>query len=411
MPIALRIPASLLLIAVIAMIAITPKAYYLPLAGMALLSLGWLIFNKEWPQLNWSLMTPLLAFLGFGLLSVTWSIFPEETLSSAGKIAAITVMAPLIFMLAQKSFQLTLGLAGLIIIAIVAYMGWNPSYWAQLKPILTEYLGSYDFIEKRPNDQTVNINRSLTIASMIAFAVGALVWQKAKYVSPILLAVFAYIVFHTTCQSATLGMFAGGFILILSSFAPIFANYLLRVGLILSFLVVVPFFIADKEHRFVQKMGLEQLIGGGGWGGRIILYEGYSQKVLENPLAGRGFAASKAAPATEEDKKIGGPFVFPFDGELRLNKPHSLHLQILFEIGFIGAAIFCWLAWQLLSFAQARFDRQTLPFVHATFAACIANGLFNFIVWRMFFTGAIIMAIALLVPLMIKKDQEKRIQA
>jgi len=411
MPIALRIPASLLLIAVIAMIAITPKAYYLPLAGMALLSLGWLIFNKEWPQLNWSLMTPLLAFLGFGLLSVTWSIFPEETLSSAGKIAAITVMAPLIFMLAQKSSQLTLGLAGLIIIAIVAYMGWNPSYWAQLKPILTEYLGSYDFIEKRHNGQTVNINRSLTIASMIAFAVGALVWQKAKYVSPILLAVFAYLVFHTTCQSATLGMFAGGFILILSSFAPIFANYLLRVGLVLSFLVVVPFFIADKEHRFVQKMGLEQLIGGGGWGGRIKLYEGYSQKVLENPLAGRGFAASKAAPATEEDKKIGGPFVFPFDGELRLNKPHSLHLQILFEIGFIGAAIFCWLAWQLLSFAQARFDRQTLPFVHATFAACIANGLFNFIVWRMFFTGAIIMAIALLVPLMIKKDQEKRIQA
>ena len=200
-------------------------------------------------------------------------------------------------------------------------------------------------------------------------------------------------------------MFAGGFILLLSSFAPIFTNYLLRVGLILSFLVVVPFFVADKEHRFVQKMGLEQLIGGGGWNGRIILYEGYSQKVLEQPLAGRGFAASKAAPATEEDKKIGGPFVYSFDGELRLNKPHSLHLQILFEIGFLGAGIFCWLAWNLLSFARQRFDRQTLPFVHATFAACIANGLFNFIVWRMFFTGAIIMAMALLVPLMIKRDQ------
>ncbi|HCY47039.1 MAG TPA: hypothetical protein DHV03_00020, partial [Alphaproteobacteria bacterium] len=62
-------------------------------------------------------------------------------------------------------------------------------------------------------------------------------------------------------------------------------------------------------------------------------------------------------------------------------------------------------AWNWLSFARQRFDRQTLPFVHATFAACIANGLFNFIVWRMFFTGAIIMAMALLVPLMIKRDQ------
>ena len=405
MPSAIRIPTSLLFVAIIAMIAITPKAYYLPLAGMALLSLAWLIHQKQLPQINWSLMVPLLAFFGFGMLSVTWSIFPKETISSAGKIAAITMMAPLLFHLAQRSSQAALTIAGIITIAMVAYMGWNPAYWAQLKPLLTEYLGNYDFIENRHNDQTVNINRSLTIASMVAFAVGALLWQKAKFASPILLAIFAYLVFHTTCQSATLGMFAGGFILLLSSFAPIFTNYLLRVGLILSFLVVVPFFVADKEHRFVQKMGLEQLIGGGGWNERIILYEGYSQKVLEQPLAGRGFAASKAAPATEEDKKIGGPFVYSFDGELRLNKPHSLHLQILFEIGFLGAGIFCWLAWNLLSFARQRFDRQTLPFVHATFAACIANGLFNFIVWRMFFTGAIIMAMALLVPLMIKRDQ------
>ncbi len=411
MPIFIKVPAIFLVLASVIMVTITPKAHYLALIGLSVIAIAWLIHDRKMPEIEWSIMTPLMSFIGLALLSTLWSVYPEETLSSSGKIIAVAAMAPLMLLMARGASILFLGCFALALMVLVAYIGWNPAYWTELKPILTKFLGPYDFIENRPKDQTVNINRSLTIASMIAFAVGALVWQKAKYVSPILLAVFAYIVFHTTCQSATLGMFAGGFILILSSFAPIFTNYLLRVGLILSFLVVVPFFIADKEHRFVQNMKLEQLIGGGGWAARIKVYDGYSQKILEKPLAGRGFAASKEAPATKEDLKIGRPFVYPFGGELKLNKPHSLHLQILFEIGFIGAAIFCWLAWQLLSFAQARFNRQTLPFVHATFAACIANGLFNFIVWRMFFTGAIIMAIALLVPLMIKKDQEKRIQA
>lgn len=408
MPLLLRLPILLLLVAMIAMIIITPKAYYLPLAGIALVSLGWFVFKREMINVNWYLMIPQLIFLGFGILSLTWSINPTETLDSLGKIGVITFIAPLLFHLVQRSASSVITVAGLTVLVLVAYIGWNPSYWLQLKPVLTEYLGAYQFIEKRGDDQTVNINRSLTIASMIAFSLGALVWHKARYLSPILLTIFAVLVYHTTCQSAALGMLAGGFVLIISSIAPFFTNYLLRVGLILSFIVVVPFFIADKQYNFVQKIGLEELIGGGGWGSRILIYEGYSQKVLENPLAGRGFAASKAAPATEDDKKIGHPFVHTFGGELKLNKPHSLHLQILFEIGFIGAAVFCWLAWRLLSFAKERFDLQTLPFVHATFTACIANGLFNFIVWRMFFTGAIIMAIAILVPLMIKKHQETR---
>ena len=389
--------------AIIAMIAITPKAYYLPLEGMALLSLAWLIHQKQLPQINWSLMVPLLAFFGFGMLSVTWSIFPRETLSSAGKIAAITMMAPLLFHLAQRSSQAALTIAGIITIAMVAYMGWNPAYWAQLKPLLTEYLGNYDFIENRHNDQTVNINRSLTIASMVAFAVGALLWQKAKFASPVLLAIFAYIVYHTTCQSASLGLLFGGIALIITAFFPIFSHYLLKIGVILSFIIVIPFFLVEKETNIVRELAPDHYYQA--WPGRVPLYYGYSLRVLDKPILGNGFAASKNASPTQDDLKIGGELIRTKDGQPVLNKPHSLHLQILFEIGFLGAGVFCWLAWNLLSFARQRFDRQTLPFVHATFAACIANGLFNFIVWRMFFTGAIIMAMALLVPLMIKRDQ------
>ena len=115
---------------------------------------------------------------------------------------------------------------------------------------------------------------------------------------------------------------------------------------------------------------------------RIKIYQLFGTMSLEKPLFGHGLMAGVKYQGKMPDTNSHRVY-------LGVRTPHNVHLQILFDLGFVGATLllmsFIWPIWR-----WQRNHSLAFPALLAL-SLVLAGTLFNFVIWRSWILGAAIL--------------------
>ena len=240
--------------------------------------------------------------------------------------------------------------------------------------------------------EAVWFNRSAIALALIVWPVTALLWASGlrwkAFALPVALAIASLFL---ESAAATLGLVAG------------VATLLLALGHRKAGLAVT---IAASVAAFAAMPFAAREMHGHGWHQadwlaasaqhRIEIWEFSLRRIAENPVLGWGFDGSRHLQALYPDLGSTGR-------ELATLHPHSAPLQVMLELGAVGAVIALALLWLIAmrldgAAGQKRMFGQPL-FVAALAIASVAHGA-----WQNWWLALVVSA-ALLVPLTASQDK------
>ena len=331
------------------------------------------------PDFGISIMLVLL--LAWCAIASAWSVEPVQSLVLAARVAAIVAAGMILFAASAALDDAARVRVGLWLLA-----GFALSLACMAVEIGLDYPLLRSLKEPRPGSEAVWFNRGAVALALIVWPVTACLWARGlgwKALGiPVLLGIAS---FFLESAAATLGLVAG-FVTVLLALAH------RRAGLVLT--------IAAGVVVFVAMPFAARLMHGHGWHRadwlagsaqhRVEIWNFSVQRIAERPLLGWGFDASRHIGALYPDTSHTGR-------ELMALHPHSAPLQVMLELGTIGAVIALVLLW-LISTRLDSLPRRMRECGQATFIAALAIGCVAYGQWQNWWL-ALILSVALLVPL------------
>lgn len=372
------------------LIAIAPRSG--PLLVLLLGLAGIIHYIRHRPPLNW-LNTPatylLLVFLAYLFLTSLWSMTPERSMEQAFRWSILTFFGLAAFSLvrslrvAQKKRVMECLLpalfVGIISGCIFGLLQYTGSY---IRTIEELFMSGSDFSNFDTNNRR-HIAKSLLLTNLAFFAILPWLWQKQKMVAVAAFLALCAVCFHSDSQSSFVTCVIGGVVFLLVKFNSNWGTRAIVTGIIASFLIVVPL-IQSPAVTLLQEKVPTASKNKTSFETRIDIYEFFADEILNRPLLGHGLEAGVKVTDLNIDS-----------GDIPRNiaTPHSIHLQILFDIGYVGAILL--LAAILSPFRQIfnNASQQPAPILLLPICVTIAAASFNFVFWRTWIPSATILSL------------------
>ena len=249
-------------------------------------------------------------------------------------------------------------------------------------PITETYLG----ISSEEANMRSRLNRGVTAMVMMAWPTAALLWHRGTaWAIAILLVAMAVMLGLMESDSAIVGAIAGLAMALVSRLQR-------KVGRAMLVLVTIVALagtaLAAQEIFRRDWQGSEWLDGSARH--RVEIWNYAAGLIARKPLTGWGFDASRAISKARPFEQVGKNSLLPLH-------PHNAPLQVLLELGAVGAAIF----FALLMLLAARIERLCRPdrvCGQALFVSTLAIGFSAYGLWQNQWL-AMMCSVALLIPL------------
>ena len=242
------------------------------------------------------------------------------------------------------------------------------------------------FKEANAGNEAVWFNRGAVAMALIVWPLAAYLWSRGlgwkALVIPVLLGIAS---FFLESAAATLG-FVAGVVTVLLVLSHRKAGLVVTIAASVLVFIGMPF--AAKEMHSQGWQRADWLVASAQH--RVEIWDFSVQRIAEKPLLGWGFDGSRHVGALYPDASDTGRAFMALH-------PHSAPLQIMLELGAVGAVV----ALALLGWVAVRLD--TMPgrapaLAQALFISALAIGCVAFGMWQNWWL-ALIVSVALLVPL------------
>ncbi len=230
------------------------------------------------------------------------------------------------------------------------------------------------------------LNRGATAMAMMVWPAAAVVWRRGRLWAPLILgATVVMVLVQMTSGAAVLGVVAGGLTVALVLTHRRAGRALLVMATIVTLAGTT---LAANEFARRDWQNAEWLEESARH--RVEIWNYTAGLIAQKPLTGWGFDASRAIPKARPFEQVGKKQLLPLH-------PHNAPLQILLELGAVGAGI----VFVLLMLLVSRIEGLSKPdrvcgqalFITTLAIACTAYGL-----WQNQWL-AMMFSVALLIPL------------
>jgi hypothetical protein len=396
----------------IAIFGITPRAAAaLLIVFAATAALGNLLrsapaatwFNLSWPKLA------ILVFAGWALASTAWSLDPMESATKAFLLALMSAAAALtthsLYRLnpstANKLVALgvTSGTTVLALFLLIELLNDQvvARYVLHLFPSIMEQ-DSYHIIRK--GDQIIalsdtTINRRIAVFTLlicpVLLSIHLLVSQIVKLPTMIAAAVVAFLIIAISShQSSLVGAIVGILTFTLALYSPSIAFKALAGVWCIAVLVAVP--LAKLPHT----AGLHNAP----WlfesaRQRSIIWNYIADRTMEQPIFGIGAGASAEVSRNSSRQNMEKTPAAVVDPEAARH-PHNGFLQVWYELGAIGAMLFCIVglsAIRATKLKAASLSRLQQACIAAQIAVIMPMIAFSYSIWQTWFQAILLFSV------------------
>ena len=335
----------------------------------------------RFPVPDFRISIALVLLLVWCAIASAWSAEPVQSLVLAIRIGVIFAAGMILF-----AASAALGEAAKLRVGQWLIVGFAISLAYMAAEIGLDYplLGS--FKEADPGNKAVWFNRGAVALALIAWPLTAYLWERGvgwkAYAIPVVLGIGSAFL---ESESATLGFAVGVVIVLLMIAIPKAGRAVAIAASVLAF-VAMPF-VAREMYR----QGWHQadwLISSAQH--RVEIWDFTLERIVEKPLLGWGFDASRHIGALPPKSAVSGR-------DLMALHPHSVPLQVLLELGAVGVVIVLGLLC-LIAMRLEDVSGRARAFGQAAFVAALAMGAVAYGAWQNWWLSLIV-SVALLVPL------------
>jgi O-antigen ligase len=335
-----------------------------PLWVLLLGIVGIVHYVRRRPSLDW-LRSPPVYFLGVFLaylfLSTLWSATPERSFEQAFRLSALAFFGLAAFSLVRS---LTATQRDNVVKCLADFVGFEPAF--------SHY-----------HSQRLNIAKTMLVTNLAFFSLLPWLWPRQKALAVSAYFIFLAVCFYSDSQSSLVACMAGGAVFALGQISVKWTPKLIAVALILGLLLVLPLTQSPtlsapltKNLPTVLKQGASVKI-------RLKVYKFFGDQILTRPILGHGLEAGVKYTAPNID----------YQGVAQaIRTPHSILLQALFDLGYLGSALMLLvLLWPIKQIYVMRGPHMATALL-LPLCVMIAATLFNFVIWRTWIPGATILA-------------------
>ena len=331
------------------------------------------------PDVRMSLALALL--IAWCAIASAWSVEPVQSLVLAFRIAVILGAGMVLF-----AASAALDEAAKMRVGLWLVVGFGVGLAYMVAEIGLDYPLLRSFKEPRPGSEAVWFNRGAVSLALIVWPLTAYLWERGAgrkaLAIPIALGIGSVFL---ESESAMLGFAVGVAIVLLAIAFPKAGRTVAIAASVLAF-VAMPFAAKGMyDHGWHRA---DWLINSAQH--RVEIWDFALQRIAEKPLLGWGFDAARHLETLYPDASETGRTLMALH-------PHSMPLQVLLEIGAVGAVI----ALGLLCLVAMRLDNvpgRARAFGQAALVAALAMGLVAYGAWQNWWLSLIV-SVALLVSL------------
>lgn len=345
------------------------------------------------PSFRWLLTPPVYAmgaFLSYLFLTSFWSTVPERSVEQAFRLTLLTLFGLAGFSMLRslndtQKQRVTECLIPALIVGIVTGCIYGLlQYTGVYIRILTDFLGLSDELSIFYAENRLHVAKTMLLTNFAFFAILPWLWNEHKIGALLAYALFFTVCWHSDSQAAFVTCLAGGLIFLALQISFKNAAKIIFVGIVASFIIVIPITQSIFMQTLNANLRKTAISANASADQRIKIYQLFGRMSLEKPLLGHGLMAGVKYDGDLNDTKLQ-------EIHLGIRTPHNIHLQIIFDLGFAGAALF------LMSFIWPVWRWYSLDNYGQAFAALfavnlvLAGSLFNFVIWRSWVPGAAIL--------------------
>ena len=350
---------------------------------LAVLGGGLLVWrDRRLPRLDGTVLVPLLAFILYGGLSITWSLVPKdagaqtltflyEFLPAFLLFPAMVLVSPAAATRLAKLLPWAAGL-GLVFLGVEVF-GDQPIY----RLLNGEPPYPFAFVSA--------VNRAAVLVALMSGPVALLMWRSGRrLMAGLWLALVTVTCLLSESQSAAAAQLALLGLIALALWSPRIAAGAIALGIVAAMLFCTPAAQAMLDAGLAQAPWMPH-----SFQHRIMTWDFVVPFIEQKPWLGWGLDSARAIP--------GGKEFFPGTanwGKLPLH-PHNFFLQVRLELGWVGAVLVTWLLLAIL-WLLVRLDGQRRVMGLALFGTCIFIQCFAYGAWQTWLLCGMLFAFALI---------------
>ena len=341
-------------------------------------------------KIDWKRVAPALPFLAFAGLSLLWTDAEGGSRSFLVFISVIIFTFSLIFVFLEtseewkKKYRKYLSFSLLIGVLASLGVGAHPIVWPELVNISEQFSSQTDLGNIELLRQS---NRSLSMTPAILFLLAGFYWKQARWLVIILFSGALFVIANSNSQTAFLALIGGGAAIPFAYFFKYSGRKLILALTTIGLLTSPIIFLKSFEHKWVERYTPEIVQKKVSGEYRQWIYFVFAKEISSNPLLGHGFKSTHNAQLENLDtyvdlaqqRKIKSAINNAAKSGTVAAHAHNFPLQMIFELGYIGAILFLGVLWALLNI---NFEAQGRPPRAAAFTASIGLLLFAFSIWQ-----------------------------
>ncbi len=347
------------------------------------------------------------ALLGFAAASSLWSVRPLESIGWVSGTALVAVLCgvgvrAMLIEPRSSAMHIAEGLWIGFLVGVV-YLGLEALTDQAIKLFVYQAIGFEKGDLKPPshfrwrNGELVSIaevDLTRSFASVPLLVWGVLLSILATLAGPrgrwLAAATFVFtfaVVMVGSNETAKAAMMAGSVAFAITLASRTWSYRLLQTGWVVACLAIVPITLGLYRANLHNAEWLQETARH-----RVIIWNRFTEETMKQPLLGAGAGMAYWNPASRKPE--------PGEQFSRYARDvHCVYLQIWYELGVVGAALFALLGLAILQRIR-RMPYNVLPYAHAAFASTAATIASSYGLWRpwfnlMFVLGVIAFAIGL----------------
>lgn len=345
------------------------------------------------PSVDW-LRTPpvyaLGAFLTYLFLTSFWSTVPDRSFEQASRLCLLAFFGLAGFSLVrslrehQKERATQCLLPALFVGILTGCTYGLLQYTGGCIRILTDFLGLSPEFSSFKGDSRLHIAKTMLLTNFAFFSVFPWLWNKQRIAALLAYGLFFTVCWHSDSQTSLVTCLAGGCIFAALQFSYRRATKITLAVIIASFFLIIPITQSSTFKTFTTNIEQTSFGARSAMDIRKRIYELFGLMSIEKPIFGHGLMAGVKYNGEMPSIDLRGITT-------KIKTPHNVHLQIIFDLGAIGAGLglLCF-AWPILSW-QARGNRRMAIAALMAVALMLAGTLFNFVIWRSWIAAAAVM--------------------
>ena len=330
--------------------------------------------NKmAWRPRNTNSILAMIVFFLYFLMSSFWS--PDMSGSLYQSVQFIFIFVPIIFILLYISYldtperekigkAIRYGFAFALILLVFEVILDQPIYRFWLERIATDR--EYD-----PN----HLERSISVFSLFYFILAAHIANRTNiFIAFTIIISWLYLCYFFSFPAQMIGTFIGLLSLIIALWNEKITRHIIFFGLTIYIIFSVPMSVLNYETGFMKNTISPDVISESFIEQRSTTYFNVSKKIIEKPLLGHGLDSAALLSNNENLSSFS-------------LHPHNFILQILFEGGFIGGALFIWVIYSFMN----RMNMHTVTtnaFLLGALATNLTIASFSYGIWQSWWLAA-----------------------